>query len=127
MAHAEEHNGIIFYAKRNSVRTVAFGMSTNVGPTYGMYVGPTLYQRYMSNMSYVGATLRKHVGPTIAQRANLRWAKVVSVGPTLSCYLGMPPKIERLAIYEGELTVTFPSVFLELILTIQCPLSPIMI
>ena len=47
-------------------------MPTNVGPTYGMYVGPTSYQRYLSNMSYVGA-----VGPTMAQRANLRWANVV--------------------------------------------------
>ena len=52
-------------------------MPTNVGPTYGMYVGPTSYQRYMSNISYVGATLCQHVGPTMAQRANLRWANVV--------------------------------------------------
>ena len=42
-----------------------------------MYVGPTSYQRYMSNMPYVGATLRQHVGPTMAQQANLRWANVV--------------------------------------------------
>ena len=70
-------NGIIFYAKRNCARKVAFDMPANVGPTYGMYVGPTLYQCYMSNMSYVGTTLRKHVGPTMAQRANLRWANVV--------------------------------------------------
>ena len=70
-------NGIIFYAKRNSARMVAFGMPTYVGPTYAMYVGPTLYQRYMSNMSYVGATLRQHVGPTMVQRANLRWTNVV--------------------------------------------------
>ena len=69
-------NGIS-YAKRNSVLKVAFDMPTNVGPTYGMYVGPTSYQRYMSNMSYVGATLRQHVGPTMTQRANLRWANVV--------------------------------------------------
>ena len=52
-------------------------MPTNVGPTYGMYVGPTSYQRYTSNMSYVGATLHQHAGPTTAQRANLRWANVV--------------------------------------------------
>ena len=52
-------------------------MPTNVGPTYGMYVGPSSYQRYTSNMSYVGATLRQHVGPTMAQRADLRWANVV--------------------------------------------------
>ena len=57
--------------------TMAFVMPTNVGPTYGMYVGPTLHQRYMSNMSYVGATLCQHVGPTMAQRASLRWANVV--------------------------------------------------
>ena len=44
-------NGIIFYAKRNSTRNVAFDMPTNVGPTYGMYVVPTSYQRYTSNMS----------------------------------------------------------------------------
>ena len=68
---------IIFYAKRNSARKVAFDMPTNVGSTYGMYVGPTSYQRYMSNMPYVGATLRQHVGPTMAQQANLRWANVV--------------------------------------------------
>ena len=67
-------NGIILYTKRNSARKVAFDMPTNVGPTYGLYVGPTLYQRYMSNMYYVGAMLRQHVGPTMAQRANLRWA-----------------------------------------------------
>ena len=79
-----------------------FDMPTNVGPTYGMYVGPTSYQCYMSNMSYVGATLRQHVGPSMAQRANLRWANVVcqrlangvanqkySVGPTFLCYLGI--------------------------------------
>ena len=35
------------------------------------------YQRYMSNMFYVGATLRQHVCPTTAQRVNLRWANVV--------------------------------------------------
>ena len=70
-------NGIIFYSKRNSARKVAFDMPTNVGPTNGMYVGPTSYQRYMSNMSYVGATMRQHVGHTMAQRANLRWANVV--------------------------------------------------
>ena len=52
-------------------------MPTNVGPTYGMYVGQTSYQRCMSNMSYVGTTLRQHVGPTMAQRANLRWANVI--------------------------------------------------
>ena len=67
----------IFYAKRNSAHKVAFDMPSNVGPTYGMYVGPTSYQRYTSNMCYVGATLRQHVGPTMAQRANLRWANVV--------------------------------------------------
>ena len=67
-------NGIIFDAKRNSACTVAFDMPSNVG----IHVGPTLYQRYMSNMSYVGATLRQHVGPTMAQRANLRWANGVS-------------------------------------------------
>ena len=72
-----DQNGIIFYAKRNSVRTMAFDMPTYVGTPYGMYVGPTLYQRHISNMSYVGATLRQHVGPTMAQRANLRWANVV--------------------------------------------------
>ena len=60
-------NGIIFYAKRNSARKVAFDMPTNVGPKYGMYVGPKSYQHYMSNMSYAGATLRQHVGPTMAQ------------------------------------------------------------
>ena len=70
-------NGIIFYAKRNYARIVSLDMLTNVGPTYEMYVGPTSYQRYMSNMSYVGAMLRQHVGPTMAQRANLRWANVV--------------------------------------------------
>ena len=69
-------NGIIFYAKRNFFDMV-FDMPTNVGPAYGMYVDPTLYQRYMSNMSYVGATLRQPVGPTMSQRANLRWANVV--------------------------------------------------
>ena len=70
-------NGTLFYAKRNSARKVAFDMPTNVGPTYGMYVIPTSYQCYMSNMSYVGATLRQHFGPTMAQRAILRWANVV--------------------------------------------------
>ena len=59
------------------MRTMAFDTPTNVGPTYGMYVGPTLYQRYISNMSYVGAALCQHVGPTMAQRASLRWANVV--------------------------------------------------
>ena len=77
MSYAEEQNGIIFYAKRNFARTVAFVMPTNIGPTYGMYIGPTLYQRYMSNMSYVGATFCQHVGPTMTQRANFRWANVV--------------------------------------------------
>ena len=52
-------------------------MPTNVGPMYGMYVGPMSYQRYMSNMSYAGATLRQNVSPTMAQRANLRWANIV--------------------------------------------------
>ena len=55
-------NGIIVHAKKNSAPSVAIDMPTNVGPTYGMYVGPTSYQRYMSNMSYVGQTL--------CQRAN---------------------------------------------------------
>ena len=57
--------------KRNSARRLAFDMPTNVGLTYGMYVGPTSYQRYMSKLSYAGATLRQHIGPTMAQRANL--------------------------------------------------------
>ena len=70
-------NGIIFYVKINSACKVAFDMPTNVGPTYGMYFGPSSYQRCMSNMCYVGATLRPHVGPTMAQWANLRWANVV--------------------------------------------------
>ena len=74
--YLSNQNGI-FYAKRNSAHKVAFDMPTNVGPTYGMYVGPTSYQRYMSNMSYVGATFRQHVGPTMARQANLRWANVV--------------------------------------------------
>ena len=69
-------NGIIFYAKRNSVRAGWLFICQLTGPTYGMYVGPTSYQRYMSNMSYVGATLCQHVGHTMAQRANLRWANV---------------------------------------------------
>ena len=54
-----------------------FAMPTNVGSSYGMYVGPTSYQRYMSNMSHLGATLRHYVSPTMAQRANLRRANVV--------------------------------------------------
>ena len=72
-------NGIIYivYAKRNSAPKVAFDMPTNVGPTYGIYVGPTSYQQYLSNMSYVGQTLHQRVGPTMAQRANLRWDNVV--------------------------------------------------
>ena len=80
MAYAEElstQNGIIVYAMRNYARKMPFDMPTNLGSTYGMYVGPKSYQRYMSNMSYVGATLRQRVGPTMAKRANLRWANTV--------------------------------------------------
>ena len=107
-------NGIIFYAKRNSARTVAFGMPTNVGPTYGMYVGVTLYQRYMSNMSYVGALLRQHAGPTMTQRANLHcdnavcqcWANEVANQNTLlaQCYhaidLGMRSDFFKLSLHN---------------------------
>ena len=45
-------------------------MSVNVGPTYTMHVGITLFQCYPSKMSYVGSTLRQHGGPTEAQRAS---------------------------------------------------------
>ena len=100
-------NGIIVYAKRNSAREVAFDMPTNVGPTYGMYVGPTSYQCYTSNMSYVGATyvgatLRQHVGPTSKLTLGQRSLSTLgqrsgqpkySVGPTLSCYLGKHYKL----------------------------------
>ena len=55
----------MFYAKRNSARKVAFDMPTNVEPTYKMYVGTTSYQRFMYDMSYVGANM-------LAERANLR-------------------------------------------------------
>ena len=41
-------------------------MSIYVGPTYIMYVVITLFQRYPSNMSYVGTTLCQHIGPTEA-------------------------------------------------------------
>ena len=46
---------------------LAFGMLTNVGPTRINNVGPTLNQRNLYNMSYVGPTLGHHVGPTEAQ------------------------------------------------------------
>ena len=45
-------------------------MSVYVGPTYTMYVGITLFQCYLSNMSYIGPTLRQHVVPTEAQWAS---------------------------------------------------------
>ena len=45
-------------------------MSVYVGPMYTMYVGITLFQCYLSNMSYAGPTLRQHVGPMEAQRAS---------------------------------------------------------
>ena len=74
-------NGVIFYAKRNSECKVAFDMPTNVGPTYGMYVGPTSYQRYMYNMSYVGPTSKL----TLGQRSlSTLGQPKYSVGLTLS-------------------------------------------
>ena len=66
--------------KENSVRKMAFDMPTNVGPTYGLYVGPTSYQRYMSNMSYVGVTLRHTGWPYDGPMNKLcqRWANGVA-------------------------------------------------
>ena len=52
--------------QRQSLR-LAFGMLTNVGPTRINNVGPTLNQRNLYNMSYVGPTLGHHVGPTEAR------------------------------------------------------------
>ena len=46
---------------------LAFGMLTNVRPTRINNVGPTLNQRNLYNMSYVGPTLGQHVGPTEAR------------------------------------------------------------
>ena len=46
---------------------LAFGMLTNVVPTRINNVGPTLNQRNLYNMSYVGPTLGQHVGPTEAR------------------------------------------------------------
>ena len=58
-------NGIIFYAKRNSARKVAFDMLTNAGPTYGMFVGPTSDQSYMSNvLAQQWPNEQTYVGPT---------------------------------------------------------------
>ena len=66
---------LIFAGTNNSVDQPAhlyilrltFGMLTNVGPTRINNVGPTLYQRNLYNMSYVGPTLGHHVGPTEAR------------------------------------------------------------
>ena len=46
---------------------LAFGMLNNVGPTRINNVGPTLNQRNLYNMSYVGPTSGHHVGPTEAR------------------------------------------------------------
>ena len=62
-AHSRRHDQP---AHLHSLR-LAFGMLTNVGPTRINNVGPTLYQRNLYNMSYVGPTLGHHVGQTEAR------------------------------------------------------------
>ena len=73
-SYLSTQNGIIFYAKRNSARKMAFDMPTNIAPTCWPYDGPTskltLGQRSLS---------------TLGQRSG---KPKYSVGPTLSCYLG---------------------------------------
>ena len=60
------NNSVDQPADLHSLR-LAFGMLTNVGPTRINNVGPTLNQRNLYNMSYVGPTLGQHVGPTEAR------------------------------------------------------------
>ena len=86
-SYLSTQNGI-FYDERYSARNVAFDMPTNVGPSYGMYVGRTSYQRYLSNISYVGAT-NMLVLRSLSTLGQWRDQPQYSVGPTLSCYLGM--------------------------------------
>ena len=109
-----DQNGIIFYAKRNSMCTMAFVMPTNVGPTYGMYVGPTLHQLYMSNMSYVCATLCQHVGPTMAQRASLRWANVVCQRWANGVANQNTPLAQRYLAIWVDMTVSYLFLFLNI-------------
>ena len=56
--------------KHYFVSKLTTDMSVYVWPTYTMYVGIALFQRYPFNMSYTGTKLRQHVGPTEAQRAS---------------------------------------------------------
>ena len=67
----------IFHAYKYSAPKLAFDRSNNVGPTSVIYVGTTLIQRNLTNMSYVGPMLPQRVGPTMAQRASWRWANVI--------------------------------------------------
>ena len=65
-AHSRRHKTVQINLLICSLK-LAFGMLTNVGPTRINNVGPTLNQRNMYNMSYVGPTLGHHVGPTEAR------------------------------------------------------------
>ena len=65
-AHLHRHKTVQINLLICSLK-LAFGMLTNVGPTRINNVGPTLNQRNLYNMSYVGPTLGHHVGPTEAR------------------------------------------------------------
>ena len=65
-AHSPRHKTVQINLLICSLK-LAFGMPTNVGPTRINNDGPTLNQRNLYNMSYVGPTLGHHVGPTEAR------------------------------------------------------------
>ena len=65
-AHSRRHKTVQINLLICSLK-LAFGMLTNVVPTRINNVGPTLNQRNLYNMSYVGPTLGHHVGPTEAR------------------------------------------------------------